>query len=181
MFGVYGETMRRNLVIAISFLLLAMSQFARGQEKKTLEDTPNVAYCDLIREPTAYDQKIVRVKVTYIVGFEASIMYDLTCGGKNTWVRFEPVSETATNRSVQKKFQRLTDATPERTSDGGINFPYRRVEVVWLGRFEGVKPAQKIGEQTFSLGFGHLNGFDYQFNVQRIEEVKAIPRNTPWQ
>ena len=168
-------------VIAISFLLAAMSQFVRGQEKKTPEDIPTVAYCDLVREPASYDQKIVRVKVTYVVGFEASIMYDLTCSRKDTWVRFESVSETATNRSVLQKFRRLSDATPERTRDGGINYPTRRVEVVWLGRFEGVKPAQKIGEQTFSLGFGHQNYYDYQFNVQRIEKVNPISKDVPWQ
>lgn len=105
--------MRRKQVIVISFLLAAMSQFVRGQEMKTPEDIPTVEYCDLVREPTSYDQKIVRVKVTYVVGFEASIMYDLTCGRRNTWVRFEPMSETATSRSVLQKFRRLADATPE--------------------------------------------------------------------
>ena len=173
--------MSNKIFIAILSLLTMAAQDAKAQILKRPQDIPTIAYCDLVRDPTSYNQKIVRVKVTYIVGFEGSIMYDLACGRKDTWVRFEPTSETATNQKVLKKFRRLADASPERTRGSGINYPVRRVEVVWVGRFQGIKPAQRVGERTYSSGFGHLNGFDYQFNVQRIEGVRAIPKNVPWE
>lgn len=173
--------MRNKRIIVAVMLLTAMCLSTKAQERKVSEEVPTISYCDLVREPSLNDQKIVRVKVTYIVGFEGSIMYDLSCGREDSWVKFDPVVETSSDSKVLKRFWRLANAKPERTHGGGINYPIRRVEVVWVGRFEGIKPTQKIGERTFSFGFGHLNAFDYQFNVQRIEQVNSVPASVPWQ
>jgi hypothetical protein len=173
--------MKVKRILPAALLLIVAGLTCEAQETKIAEGIPTVAYCDLIREPAMYDQKVVRVKVTYIVGFEASVMYDLACGRKDTWVEFDPASETSTNPKVLKRFRRMANAQAERTRGGGINYPTRRVEVVWVGRFQGIKRTQTFGGQSRSFGFGHLNGFDYQFNVQRIEEVKAVPASVPWQ
>ena len=170
-FGIYSMT------TSILLFVLMMA----GATNQVRGEAPTVAYCDLVTNAASYDQKLVRVKVTYIVGFEASVMYDLACRTKDAWVDFDPVVEPSTDRKIMKRFRKLANAKPEITRGGGINYVERRVEVVWVGRFRGIKPTQTIGNRSYSFGFGHLNAFDYQFDVQRIGSVRTVPAGMPWQ
>lgn len=155
------------LVIAIGFIVIALPSFA--QTKKETDDVPTVAYCDLIREPARYDRKTVRVKVTYMNGFEISAMYNTGCDRKDTWVEFDSFYENATNPKMLKKFRKLAFSKSI--------FKERRVEVTWVGQFQGLKRTQQLYNETVSFGFGHLGGYDYQFNVLRVEDVDIVLNN----
>ena len=165
----------KQILIGIFFFALACLTVA-GQEQKQPQEILSVAYCDLVREPTFYDNKVVRVTANYLAAFEGSIMSDSACDRKDTWVRFDAKIKDATPRKIWKKFDRLTDTSPE-YKNGGVNYPSRQVKVTWVGLFLGVKRAQKIGNLTLPLGYGHLNGFDFQFVVQKVEEVSKLESN----
>lgn len=167
-------------IISGSWLLLWLfviaQQLVLAQAKPTADEIPTIAYCDLVNNAVAYHQKIIRLKVAYFVAFEGSVITDPACDRKDTWVRFDPTFDKNGKQSIRKKFDRLTDAGPQRTRDGGLNFPSRQVNVVWIGRFESIKPTQTIGDKTFSFGFGHLNAFDFQFTAMEVESVEPSPK-----
>jgi hypothetical protein len=167
--------MKTNRIIMLLLLASLASATAVAQTEQDFSGVPTISYCDLVKEPASYDQKVVRVKAVYVVGFEGSLFYDAVCGGGNTWVKFDPSFEKATKSNILKRFRRLADASPIRTRGGGINYPERMVEILAVGRFEGVKPTYKLGSRSYSSGFGHLNGYDFQFTVLSIEEVNAVP------
>jgi len=162
----------KQISISIFLFVLACLNVA-AQEQKQSQEILNVTYCDLVREPTFYDNKVVRVKANYLAAFEGSIMSDSACDGKDTWVRFDAKIRDATLRKVWKKFDRLTDTSPE-YKNGGVNHPSRQVKVTWIGLFQGVKRAQKIGNRTFPFGYGHMNSFDFQFIAQKVESVSKL-------
>jgi hypothetical protein len=57
---------------------------------KQTTDLPIVSYCDLVRNATAYDGKIVHVRGTYQSWFEHSDLYCSNCPERvdRTWVDF---------------------------------------------------------------------------------------------
>ena len=139
----------------------------KAQESKSNIQIPNINYCDLIREPLKYDKKVFRIKAVYIVGFEGSVMTDNHCEEANaaTWVEFAPDIEKSTDAKIWEKFETLTNTTPIVTKSK-FDFPIRRIEVIWIGLFEA------------NGAYGHMNAFDYQFTIQKIEEViQTKPQN----
>jgi hypothetical protein len=162
---------RYLLTLSIIFLI---STNAFSQKPKRNGDIPTVSYCDLVSKPADFDRKIVRVKAKYTASFEGSIMEDSQCNSKYTWVRFELAYEASTNREVLNEFQRLTDTSPETTREGGVLYPSRQVQVTWIGRFDGVKRRFKNApKEDPGVGYGHMGGYDFQFNVLKVESVSS--------
>jgi hypothetical protein len=164
-----------NSIAAVcTVALLAFTSSA--QTRTDLSNAITVDFCELVGHAKDYDQKIVRVRTFYIVGFEASIFNKLDCHDRDVWVEFDPSVETNTNRNVLKRFKRLANAAPVRTQGGGVDWPTRTVEVVAVGHFDGVRRTYKIANITHPQGYGHLGAFDFQFTVFAIENVKVLPR-----
>ena len=124
--------------VGVSFfslrLLILVGLFASsilnvtGQERKSLPaEILTVNYCDLVRAPALYDNKLIRVTVDYLVAFEGSIMNAAECNGKDTWVEFSPQVKTKTQRNVWRKFKRLTDTNPQ-SKNGRIDHPSRQIK-----------------------------------------------------
>jgi hypothetical protein len=166
--------MEKAFYLVLILLVVASSSLA--QQRPELVKATDVDFCDLIHRPADYDQKVLRVKTLYIVGFEGSIFNKQDCGIGDIWVKFDAGYEKATDRKILQKFNKLTDTRPEKTAGGGTNWPTRMVEVVVVGRFDGVKRTHKLGTSTRSQGFGHLGAFDSQFTVLAIEAVTAVPK-----
>jgi hypothetical protein len=119
----------------------------------TLKSLPLLQYCDLLRNATHYENKVIRVKGVYSVGMENSSLYDPQCRfdfeDPFTWVESEPYSGL---------LEALTSANIWRDD---------RAEVVFLGKFYG--PNEN--------GYGHLNGYRYKLSVMKVEQLKRLPRN----
>lgn len=167
--------MRTVKTTSAALLILLFAFIATGQAKLDLSSATTVDFCDLVHRAAEYDQKLIRVRTFYIAGFEASLFRKLDCNDKDVWVEFDPSVRNNTKGKVLKTFNRLTDTARVRTPDGGVDWPTRMVEVLAVGRFAGARRTYKIGNRTRTQGYGHLNGFDFQFTVLSIEEVKALP------
>jgi hypothetical protein len=167
--------MKLGFLAASVFLVLLAAVNVAGQTRADLSVAATVDFCDLVRHAQDYDQKIIRVKTFYIVGFEGSIFNKLDCHDKDVWVEFDPSVKMNTNSKVLKRFKRLANAAPVKTHGGGIDWPTRMVEVVAVGRFDGMRRKRKVANITLNEGYGHLGGFDLQFTVLAIEDVKALP------
>lgn len=164
----------KQILFFIFLFALSFSDTA-AQEQKTSLEIPTVAFCDIVRQPALYDNKVVRIKAKYLVAFEGSVMSDTACE-ETAWVKFDSSVEKLTPRKVWKKFDRWTDVSPIHKNNS-ITYPTGEVIVTWVGLFQGIKPAQKIGKINLSLGFGHMNSYDFQFVVQKIEEVSKPNSN----
>lgn len=153
--------------------LLAFCFNAKAQNKVMFSDVPAISYCELINNAEEYDQKFVRVKATYSRGFESSIFYDESCkNNEASWVDFTPAHEKNTHPYFLKKMRKLFKRSDQRKNI--------EIELVIVGKFDGKRrisifktPAQTL---TFSVGYGHLDSFDYQLTVLKIEEVKPVEK-----
>lgn len=121
-------------------------------------DAPTVAFCEIVRNPKQHVAKLVRTHAIVGAGREIQFIYDPSCYGKNTLIWIETENKEA---SIA-----LYDALEAHQGDYGS----RRVNGVVVGRLEG--PSKE--------GYGHLNGFKYQFVITAVESVEAVPPEVPW-
>ncbi|HYX29920.1 MAG TPA: hypothetical protein VE863_15370 [Pyrinomonadaceae bacterium] len=138
-------------------------------------------YCDLTRTSATYDKKQIRVRALYVVGFEAAYLYDPSCTANHTWIEFSEASDQLTDPHVLREFRRLLKSSRQN------KFNLSRVDVVFTGTFDGIKrPAVDLklrDGKTFKLppiGYGHMDGYDYQLTVRSIEDAKSVAKKTPW-
>lgn len=65
-------------------------------------------YCDLVRKPSSYDKRVIRVQGVYSTGFELSTLSGSECNEVReelTWVDFDELYKTCTSR---RSMHRLT-------------------------------------------------------------------------
>lgn len=150
----------------LGLALVLQSCLLSARAPTQFPDTPTVDFCELIKDSAVWDQKVVRVRATYFAAFEVAIFRDKECEG-TVWATFDPTYDENTAPKVQRTFDYLmypaSEAGPQNMA----------VRLVVVGRFDGVKHTSTLpGGKTFSTGFGHLGGYDYQLNVLAIEEVR---------
>ncbi len=75
--------------ILVAVILIVLPLINYGRQSKS-SDIPIMAYCDLVRNPSDFNEKIVRVRGAYRVGFEWAELYCSNCSGRGdrTWVEF---------------------------------------------------------------------------------------------
>jgi len=166
--------MKLRWFIAAAFLVTLTFPSALGQTGADFSSVIPVEFCDLVNHAPDYDRKIVCVRTFYDVGFEGSVFNQQGCHDKVVWVEFDQSIEANSNKKVLKRFRRLADASPVRHGKRTY-WPTRIVEVVVVGRFDGMRRKRKVANITLNEGYGHLGGFDMQFTVLAIEDVKALP------
>jgi hypothetical protein len=160
-------------------------------------EIPTVDYCELIRHPSEYDRKIIRVRATYArSGSQDSKLYDFGCDySGSTWVEFDPAYESRTDKKLVSALSRMErESRPrfKRRHSSVVLISYRRADVVLIGKFEAGLPP-RVGEQrelpfpnpsdllaTVKTDYAHYNHYRYLFTVERAEKVKSIPPGAPW-
>ena len=136
--------------LALPAGLLAVSGLcgAAESQKGNISDAQTVAYCEVLKNPEAFKDKMIRVRALYQTDFEQSAIAAPACTGPipSTWVDFERSWESRTG-------WRLRHA---------INSVKWRVQtdVVFVGRF-------KAGGS-----YGHLGMYPFSIEVYRVEAVK---------
>jgi hypothetical protein len=125
-------------------------------------DIPTVGFCDLVHNPEKYDNQIVRTQAIIYYGFEASVLYLPACKKFDTWAAYDRSYDAKTKES-KKLYKILTKGSDDRTAD-----------VIIVGRFSGKRQvAFKVKDKTYYMGYGHMNMFDYQFTIMRVDTAKA--------
>jgi hypothetical protein len=141
-------------------------------------EIPTVTYCDLLRKPSFYDKKVVRVRVLYVTGFEVSAFEDPKCDeNRSTWVEFGRDYRTCTTKSVDANLESIINP-PRKDIPGVLEIPgATRAELVVVGEFNGPKPGIRIGPEGRRVltGHGHLGSYPYRFVVKCVEEAKPAP------
>lgn len=88
-------TFASSLILASTFFFTsnfvvtpAQLQF-RALPKNTLSNSQqpqNVLFCDLIKDAERYENKLVRVRPSFVVNFESIVLYDSRCNERGNQV-----------------------------------------------------------------------------------------------
>jgi hypothetical protein len=142
--------------------------------KKTMNSPPplndlskieTVSYCELIKNPSKYDHKIVRVRAIYFTAFENTLLYDQTCEpGKpptapdkvpaETWAEWDK-SFVSKGDSEEAKLNRQLNG-------------FGRKDVTLIGKFNSTNEHNDTNQPNL---FGHLNCCQFQFQIMRLEAI----------
>lgn len=144
--------MQKSIILISCILLLNFSgNPAITEEVAVASDIPTVDYCDLIRHAKDYDQKQIRIKAVYRVGYEWSEIYCPDCFNQKerTWVEFDSDFESCTKSKVVKLF----------------NDDERTLSVTIVGIFHS---------SPKKYGYGHLGSYRFEFVVKCVESAKLL-------
>ena len=163
---VYSDVVRRilelNQMFRLACLLLiplaALTTEAQTQPraKARVNRTPRtVNFCDFTVHPKLYAGKLVRVKATLVGWWESSYLYSPDCETDAKKIH------NGLDCSGKRDCERVGDAVHDAIERVGKPAEYDsyKADLVIIGRLVG--PSR--------IGFGHLNGFKYEFRIRRIE------------
>ena len=112
-----------------------------------LNDAPTISVTDVRNLPQCFDGKFIRLVGVYRVAFENSDLYDPTGNGGSTWVSFDPFY-SAVKRCSSPQALKLLDR------EKGGTFGFVAMGILHRGG-----------------GFGHMNGWDNEFQVICLESL----------
>lgn len=137
----------------ILFFILLIVNLGFAQEDKTI---PTLSYDELIAKQADYAGKLVRVTGYWHNFFEVSALHDSpdisyrNFREKAAWVEFEGNDKLCREgKKIRKLGKKYIGAAA----------------VVFVGRLH-------VGG-----GFGHLNDYQYQFDVSCVEQIKKLPKD----
>lgn len=139
-------------------------------EPTDLSKVPTVSYCELIKNPSKYDHKVVRVQAIYFNAFERSYLYDETCETNKSPTAPEKVP-AETWAEWDKSFVSKGDSEEAKLNRGLMGFG--RKDVTLIGKFNSTN---EQGEVIGPNRFGHLNCCPYQFSIMRLEKLNTPPK-----
>src|SRR5438105_2006358 len=188
------------IFLRISLTALALATGINPRQSSVLSpsaELPTVDYCELIRHPSEYDRKVIRVRAIYArSGSQDAKLYDFGCDySGSTWVEFDPAYESRTDKKLVSALLRMErESRPRfrRRHSNIVLISYRRADVVFIGKFEASLPPM-VGEQrelpapnpsdllsTMKTDYAHYNHYEHLFTVERVEKVESISPRLPW-
>jgi hypothetical protein len=109
-----------------------------------------------VTNPTLYVGKTIRVRATWQWGFEWSFLYDRNCMNRDNRAWLETVKEDQLCPVAKSNFKKLKDKGFNSKADVTV-----------------------VGQLSDGGGYGHLNGYKYQFIISCLESAKQIPSDVP--
>ncbi len=113
---------------------------------------PLLAYCELVANPTQYDEQVVRVRASHVTGFEWSFLTDEKCSSKaldgeaHTWIVIPGDATLCENAS-----QVSTALPPQHNRSESIER-----QVVVMGVFHNSNMGIGESEYPFDIDFSCL-------------------------
>ena len=200
--------MKQLLPLHILFVtILALgNSYAQASTESTAANIPTVDYCELLRNPALYDQKVIRVRTIYVrSGSDTSKFYDFRCDQSgSTWVEFDGSYASRTKGNHVRTLARMERESQPRWGRPHVTviiITFRRADVIFVGKFEAALPAQVGKEVDFPVltkqgtdpnnssdvsisalktDYAHYYHYQHVFTVQRVELVKRIDPKAPW-
>ncbi|MEJ7849068.1 MAG: hypothetical protein WKF92_13370 [Pyrinomonadaceae bacterium] len=155
------------------------------------ESPVRVSICELAKDPTAYNQKLLEITGFISRGFEDSSLFDPTCATRfGIWVELGGTKKTGTIYCCGESSDRIRpkDLIVENISIPLVdNVPFRQfdkllqrepdsiVRATMVGRFFSGKK-EKFPGGEFWVGYGHM-GMSSLFAIQQVVSVDPHDRN----
>jgi len=139
-----------KILLLILFVIATFSISVFNQNVKS-ENIINVEFCDLLKNPNEYEDKLVRVSAIYSFSFEASVLYCPNCekDGK-AWFDCSKDAESCISKKFKNKFREKHYGTG------------KTLKVTVVGKF------------NTGGGFGHFGVFPNQFLTQTVERAEIL-------
>lgn len=134
-------------------LLLAQCTLLGPRPGETVDRPITVPFCELIRNPSRFNNKIVRTEAPYSWNRENESFHDSKCGDEYVWVEYED-SYALVDDPMKQRFKQMPC-----TSTGLCE-----ARVSCTGLF-----------QSTGGPYGHLDGYKFRFRIMHIESVEAPP------
>jgi hypothetical protein len=141
---------KHTLLLVIISLSVSKCTFL---QPNALAKPPTVDLCELVRNPTSFHNKIVRTNALLFSNAENTAFYDSACPAKSIWVEYDS-SYVAEDDPMKRKFER----------EPCLTRPLCNVRVTAVGLFQGPSEGP----------YGHLDGYEFQFKIMRIESVEPV-------
>ena len=162
------------LIIGIVFSGFALSQTKRKNKKASVKTSavqtdliPTVDFCDLTIHPKLYAGKLVRVDASIVSWWESSYLYNVKCETSKQKIHDGldcPNEKECKNTS--KEVYGIVEKNQRADKD---NYAFRAY-VTLVGRLDGPS----------DVGFGHLNGFKFEFRIKKVEAASPMPADVPY-
>jgi hypothetical protein len=123
----------------------------------TLEYAPSVAYCDLVNNPTHFENAMVRTEATFNKTLENRFFTDDRCNKHFIWVEFDP-AYVRTDEGLKTRFEELACLKEARCKGAAM--------VTAVGRFEGRSQS----------GYGRPDCCPFRFSIVKLEDVAPAPQ-----
>jgi len=144
-------------IFLIAILIAVTTCACAAQQAKSDDKTiPKVTYCELMKHPEKFDDKVIEVTAIYGNGFEKSHLYD-----KDLCHNMDP-SQARTWVAYDKSFVMDGDSEEAKTNSQISGFGVW--EVTAIGRFKRAKEGR----------FGHLGCCVYQFSFMKIVRSEKL-------
>lgn len=146
------------------------NQNSYDTEMPTIEASKiqSINYCELIKDASDYDHKIVRVRAVYSNEFERSFLYDSGC------IKDSP---PVAPKTVPAETWAQWDTSFVSKGDSGEAILNRQIkgfgrkDVTLIGKFYSTNES---GDKNAPNLFGHDNCCKFQFLIMRVESVHSI-------
>ncbi len=143
-----------------AFLLIVWCSLPGSVFQPVQQTIPSVSLCDLTLEPERYDNRLVRLRCSYIVWWESSFLYDLACDSPDCYISPEFLAPDCPAREASLQSTLRPDSK---------DFA-RRAELLVVGRFH----------DDNGVGYGHLGTMRFMIEVVCVEQANPIPDSVPW-
>jgi hypothetical protein len=161
-----NNIMRFLVITFLSFVVVVISSAqtdSQNNESKQCpisktQDIPTVNFCDVIRNPSDYAGKLVRLKGSYLVGGETRVIGDPKCEGA-FWVEYDNVADVCTTNEIHERMRNHDPVT-----NGLFNGLYES-EIVAVGLI--------LHDEA---GFGHMNAYKTELGIKWIEQATPLSR-----
>ena len=149
-----------QIALFVALSIVATCVCSEQGAKADDQDVPKVTYCELIKNPRKFDDKVVEVTAIYGNGFEKSYLYDKDLCNKG-------MDQPQTWAAYDKAFVMDGDSEEAKTNSAISGFGVW--EVTAIGRF---KRAWEPGR------YGHMACCLYQFNFMKIVRSEKLSDRT---
>ena len=154
--------LQASVFVGLAGVMLAVicGCVVHGSQEAVVDDpVATVTYCELLKDPKRFDNKVVRVIAVYEQGFEKSSLFDEegcsrgkpAAGQSDTWV------------SIDKSF--VMDGDSEEAKNNRNVSGFGKWSITAVGRFRRGDGPQR---------FGHLGCCKYDFALMRIEKSEKL-------
>src|SRR5262245_20791898 len=155
-----------RIVVPLSIFLCASG----GQANNTGGAPEKVEFCNLVKNPKSYDQKLISTDAVLVKNFQTLVdggepfLYGPSCAGsehKVLWERSEEDSDPEVNNQHDRVFSEA-----EKKSETG------RAKVKVVGKFMVAKDG--------GHGFGHLDAWLMMLDVVKVEMYEPVSSSAAW-
>src|SRR5262245_2290120 len=141
----------QSVILSIGLLFPNARLAGRQNADKAQAEVVDVAFCDLVTEPSKYDGKVVRVNAIFFV-FHHDFLYDPDCNGRSNYIH--PRLDCDSEDSCKK----LRDSLDKNAS----YIIKSRTSITAVGKFKGP------GDSNQRYGIG--SAFQFELDIKYIEK-----------